>query len=112
MDSVFVHLGVMLGHLGFKLMVLWPFWLQVGASWSHLDSNLGVLGVILEATRKIDGFLRFPGGQDLRVQPPEMVLGRFLPRGVARNSSKQQVLETARPRDNRPAGPVTSFLTA
>ena len=62
MDSVLVHLGVMLGHLGFKLMVLWPFWLQVGASWSHLDSNLGVLGVILEATRKIDGFLRFPGG--------------------------------------------------
>ena len=36
------------------------------------------------------------------MQPPEMVLGCFLPRGVARNSSKQQVLETIRPRDNRP----------
>ena len=73
MGSVLVHLGVMLGHLGFKLRVLWQFWLQVGASWSHLDSNLGVLGVILEAMakniEKSSVFRGFWGGARILIPP-------------------------------------------
>ena len=32
------------GHVGSKLAVLRPSWLQVGGSWGHVGSNLGVLG--------------------------------------------------------------------
>ena len=38
------------GHLGSKLEVLGPSWLQVGRSWGHLGSNLEGLGSILLPT--------------------------------------------------------------
>ena len=42
-------------HSGSKLEDLGPCWLQVGGSWDHLGSKLGVLGAILAPSWRVLG---------------------------------------------------------